>query len=74
MTAELDAFRSVVAGMIRRPDLDPAGVAILLVGMLDGVLLHRIVDPSTDVEAAARVLERLFAPAGGDLDDAEEKR
>jgi AcrR family transcriptional regulator len=72
MTAELEAFRSLVAQAIRRPGVDGRGAAVLLVGALDGVLLHRAVDPGTDVEAAARALEQLLACPADPTEDEEE--
>ena len=71
LTAELEAFRSLVVQGLRRPGLDASGVAVLLVGALDGVLLHRAIDPSTDVEAAARALEQLLARANDPTQDEE---
>lgn len=73
MMAELEAFRSLVVQGLRRPGLDPRGAAVLLVGILDGVLLHRMIDPGTDVDAAARALEQLLA-APADGPEEKEKR
>lgn len=73
MMAELEAFRSLVVQGLRRPGLDPGGAAVLLVGMVDGVLLHRMIDPSTDVDGAARALEQLLAAPGGGSEEQEER-
>jgi len=65
MTEQLRAFRSLVAQGPARPDVEPTGLAVILVGLLDGVLLQRTIDPETDVDAAARALRRLLrAPDG----------
>jgi AcrR family transcriptional regulator len=60
MTVQLRAFRSLLAGRIARSDVDRVGLAVILVGLLDGVLLQRTIDPETDVEAAAHALEQLL--------------
>jgi AcrR family transcriptional regulator len=46
-----------------RSDIDPAGASILLAGLLDGLLLHRLVDPDIDLGSAGRALQTLFSPA-----------
>lgn len=56
---KLAALRAMVLAMMggRRRD---AGLATLLAATLDGLLLHRAIDPKTDVEGAARALARLL--------------
>lgn len=56
---KLAALRAMVLEMVggRRRD---AGLATLLAATLDGLLLHRAIDPETDVEGAARALARLL--------------
>jgi AcrR family transcriptional regulator len=67
--AALDEFRRGLADMVRRTrsdgqvpaDLDPEAAAVLLAALLDGLLLHRLVEPGLDLEGARHALEALFA-------------
>lgn len=72
MTDQLRALRSLMTRGIARPDVDPAGLAVILVGLLDGVLLQRTIDPETDVESAARALEQLLGANHG-MNEGEEE-
>ncbi len=47
------------------PDLPAEASGTLVAAALDGLLLHRIVDPSTDVAGARDVLVRLLTPPPG---------
>jgi len=44
---------------------DPEGIAILLLATLDGLLLHRLVDPGLPVAPVASAAARLRAPSSG---------
>ncbi|HLZ70025.1 MAG TPA: TetR family transcriptional regulator [Dehalococcoidia bacterium] len=49
------------------PGAEPAGAAAVLAATMDGLLLHRVSDPATDLAAAARTLAALLdgrRPAG----------
>jgi AcrR family transcriptional regulator len=67
--AALDEFRRVLAELVRRarsvgqtpPDLDPQAAAVLLAALLDGLLLHRLVDSGLDLEGARHALEALLS-------------
>lgn len=68
--AALEEFRRGLADMVRRTrsggqgpaDLGPEAAAVLLAALLDGLLLHRLVDPDLDLQGALHALEALFAP------------
>lgn len=60
-------FRQLVAARVRAdrgdaapPDLSPEAAGVFVAAALDGLLLHRIVDPSTDAEGFREVMVRLF--------------
>lgn len=65
---DLERFRDLLVERIRAEqdrgrlhrDADPRALAVLLAAALDGLWLHRLVDPSLDMEAVAGVLERLL--------------
>lgn len=59
VTEKLAALRAMVLAMIggRRSD---TGLATLVAAALDGLLLHRAIDPGTDVQGAARALGKLL--------------
>ena len=67
---QLAVFRAVIAGRCRQAaveglidsSIDPDGLATALAGLLDGLLLHRLVDPSTDVDAAGAAMLQLLKP------------
>ena len=42
------------------PGLQPAGTAVGLAAMLDGLALHRLVDPGTDIQGAAAAVLALL--------------
>lgn len=52
------------AGLLRA-DADPAGLAVLLAALLDGLLLHVMLDPRTDAAGSAAGLLALLRPSGG---------
>jgi AcrR family transcriptional regulator len=68
------------AGLLR-PDADPRGLAVLLTALMDGLLMHVLIDPETEAGDAAAGLLALLRPAGpppghadeGDDDDATRK-
>jgi len=43
-------------------DVDPGGLTILLAALLDGLLLHRLVDDGLDLDAAVAVLDTVLDP------------
>jgi AcrR family transcriptional regulator len=43
-------------------DLPPDAIGVFVAAALDGLLLHRIVDPSTDIDGFRDVIVRLFQP------------
>ncbi len=65
----LRAFRTLVATRVRAAsasgeasaDLSPEATGVLVAAALDGLLFHRIIDPSTDIEGVGAVLLRLLA-------------
>lgn len=64
----LHKFRELVAERLTigqasgqvRSGLDPAGAATLLVALLDGLLLHRLIEPSMDIAAVQAAFTRLL--------------
>ncbi len=68
IVGSLQEFRDLVAIRVRlasttgesAPDLPPEATGVLVAAALDGLLLHRIVDPSTDVDGVRDVLLRLL--------------
>ena len=64
----LTVFREVLAerlGAARdsgrlSPAIQPAGLATALAGLLDGLALHRMIDPSVDVGSAAEAIQALL--------------
>ncbi len=60
----LDAFRHVLAERIEAAHgADPVASAALVAAALDGVLLHRLVDPAFDAAALAEpLIEALLLP------------
>jgi Tetracyclin repressor-like, C-terminal domain len=68
--ALLEDFRSELAGWLRRKDQsDPERTAAVLAAAIDGVLLHRALDPNLTSAAVTPVLSRLLA---GDLQKQED--
>jgi AcrR family transcriptional regulator len=80
--AALDDFRRVLAEVVRRarsdgqtpPDLDPQAAAVLLAALLDGLLLHRLVDPGLDLEGTRHALEALLGRGTSGRGAAGERR
>ncbi len=64
IAAMLVRFRASVTGWLTRcgHGTDAAAVAVVLAGALDGLLLHRAVDPTVDSRALTGVLRRLVTP------------
>lgn len=65
----LAAFRARLAQLAAASlpaGADPTAVAALLAAVLDGLLLHRVTDPTTDVQAAGRALVALLGIADTD--------
>ena len=71
MAAELQAFRRRLAERLTseaaqgrvRADIPAAAQAVALTAALDGLLLHRIADPTTDLSSAVEALIRSLEPA-----------
>ncbi|QFG19887.1 TetR/AcrR family transcriptional regulator [Actinomadura sp. WMMB 499] len=70
---QLAAFRGALADRLAalratgglRGDADPAALAVVVCALIDGLLLHAVVDPRTDAAAAtAGLLGLLRGPAG----------
>ncbi|MFI0409034.1 TetR/AcrR family transcriptional regulator [Actinomadura sp. 3N508] len=69
---QIRAFRDLLAARLAagrdagllRADADPAGLAVVLGALLDGLLLHVLIDPGTDAATATRGLLALLRPAG----------
>ncbi len=67
IVGSLQAFRDLVATRVRLAaatgeipaDVSPIATGTLVAATLDGVLLHRIIDPSTDVAGVREMLLRL---------------
>ena len=64
--AELEALRGELNRAIKADDeafatFDARGLATVLLALLDGLLLHRIVDPDLDLRPASRAIRRLLA-------------
>lgn len=67
----LREFRALLAARVARAvadgdapaDLPPAAFSTFLAASLDGLLLHRIVDPDVDIAGARDILCRLVSPA-----------
>jgi TetR/AcrR family transcriptional regulator, regulator of biofilm formation and stress response len=65
-------FRSLVQERLQEardageldPELDPAATAVLLAAALDGLLFHRLVDPTLEVIQAAEPLEAMLGRPG----------
>ena len=70
--AALEGFRAGVEDLVKAgravgelpPHTDSRGLAIFLTAALDGLLLHRLVDPGTDLQSAGRALETLLGSPG----------
>ncbi|TDB95030.1 TetR/AcrR family transcriptional regulator [Actinomadura sp. 7K534] len=70
---QLRAFRDMLAARLAenraagllRADADPAGLAVVLGALLDGLLVHVLIDPGTDAAGAAAGLLDLLRPPGG---------
>ncbi|MEV5829680.1 TetR/AcrR family transcriptional regulator [Spirillospora sp. NPDC052242] len=68
----LAAFRGALADRLAaqraagglRPDADPAGLALVVAALLDGLLLHAVVDPGADAAGAAAGLVGLLRSTG----------
>ncbi|WP_165964260.1 TetR/AcrR family transcriptional regulator [Actinomadura sp. KC216] len=78
---QIRAFRDLLAARLAadrdagrlRADADPEGLAVVLGALLDGLLLHVLIDPGTGAAAATRGLLALLRPAGaGGTPDAGE--
>jgi AcrR family transcriptional regulator len=69
IVGSLREFRGLVAERVRiataagesPAELPPIATGVLVAAALDGLLLHRIIDPSTDVDGFREVLLRLVA-------------
>jgi AcrR family transcriptional regulator len=67
------------AGLLR-PDADPRGLAVVFAALLDGLLMHVLIDPGTEAGEATAGLAALLRPAGpppgqaGEGDGDEETR
>lgn len=63
----LEGYRGAIGDRIAadgaRPDEDTRPLAVLLTALLDGLLLHRIVDPELDLEGVEETLRELV-PGG----------
>ncbi|MDL4821935.1 TetR/AcrR family transcriptional regulator [Actinomadura opuntiae] len=82
---QLRMFRDLVAARLTadrdagrlRPDADPAGLAVVIAALLDGLLLHALMDPATDAAGAAAsvtALLRAAAPPAGPADHPQADR
>ncbi len=67
IVGSLTEFRELVADRVRAasegattPELAPEAAGVFVAAALDGLLLHRIVDPDTDVDGFRTVIVRLF--------------
>lgn len=63
VTEKLRVLRAMVLGMLGGRARE-RGLATLLAAALDGLLLHRAIDPETDLRAAARALSELLSGVG----------
>ncbi|GAA1118789.1 TetR/AcrR family transcriptional regulator [Nocardiopsis metallicus] len=64
ITAVLERFRAPLADWLRAGGIaDPEATARVLASAVDGVMLHRALDPALDASAVAPVLRRLLVPA-----------
>lgn len=61
LAERIDAERA--AGTLP-PDTDPQPLAVALAAFLDGLLLHRLIDPGLPMGAAGRALVALLRPRG----------
>ncbi len=61
LTARLAENRA--AGLLR-PDADPRGMAVVLAALIDGLLLHVLIDPGTEAGDATAGLLALLRPSG----------
>jgi len=68
IAALLARFRASLAGWLTRcgRGAEAGAVATLLAAALDGLLLHRAVDPAVEPRALIEVLRRLVAPTTGE--------
>lgn len=65
-------FRSLILERLRvagaagelDPELDPEATAMLLAAALDGLLFHRLVDPTLEVVQAAEPLDAMLGRPG----------
>jgi AcrR family transcriptional regulator len=62
LRASLRAVRSRVAARLPPDDLRTAALEVVIPALVDGLLLHRLVDPDLDTAPAARLLVELFKP------------
>jgi len=75
IVGSLVEFRELVAARVRAAaddgttDLPPEGAGAFVAAALDGLLLHRIVDPATDVDGFREVIVRLFEPSDPVIQD-----
>ncbi|MDE3721312.1 TetR/AcrR family transcriptional regulator [Nocardiopsis sp. N85] len=66
ITAILQRFRAVLADWLRAGGVaDPEATARILASAIDGVMLHRALDPHLDAATVAPVLSRLLHPDAG---------
>lgn len=64
ITQVLERFRTALTDWLRAGEIDdPEATARVLASAVDGVMLHRALDPALDAAAVAPVLRRLLAPA-----------
>lgn len=69
MVSSLQDFRALVAERVRAAsasgealaELPPEATAVLLAAALDGLLLHRIIDPTIDIDGVREVLLRMVS-------------
>jgi AcrR family transcriptional regulator len=52
-----------------RPDLDPAGAALALIGALDALVLYRFNQPDLDLDSVRSALHTMFGTTGEHDDD-----
>ncbi|WUI03168.1 TetR family transcriptional regulator C-terminal domain-containing protein [Spirillospora sp. NBC_00431] len=70
-TRQIRTFRELLAARLTegraagllRADADPAGLAVVIGALLDGMLLHVLIDPGTDAAGASAGLLALLRPA-----------
>ncbi len=69
---QIRAFRDLLAARLAenresgllRPDADPRALSVVLTALIDGLLMHVMVDPETEAGGAAAGLVALLRPSG----------